>query len=204
MSKNNQNYGTLQIGSINYPLQKTTYSSILAISQEINRIPVAIAKSNDDVVSSVFRNALMYREASSVIAVGMTKTRLIFESHLTHWIFQHIVRRKARMLNGRHSSIELNAAGLGWGDAANDRSAQARGIATASQESVDELNGRMTAVQGHTFIISENSNIIRDNTNAILGSVQRIEYNTEELHSLRRDLHGLKDTIEIQGVRLRS
>ena len=99
---------------------------------------------------------------------------------------------------------ELNAAGLGWGDAANDRSAQARGIATASQESVDELNGRMTAVQGHTFIISENSNIIRDNTNAILGSVQRIEYNTEELHSLRRDLHGLKDTIEIQGVRLRS
>lgn len=110
MSKNNQNYGTLQIGSINYPLQKTTYSSILAISQEINRIPVAIAKSNDDVVSSVFRNALMYREASSVIAVGMTKTRLIFESHLTHWIFQHIVRRKARMLNGRHSSIELNEA----------------------------------------------------------------------------------------------
>ncbi len=92
----------------------------------------------------------------------------------------------------------------GWGDSANDRSAQARGIATASQESVDELNGRMTAVQGHTFIISENSNIIRDNTNAILGSVQRIEYNTEELHSLRRDLHGLKDTIEIQGVRLRS
>ena len=99
---------------------------------------------------------------------------------------------------------ELNVAGLGWGDAANDRSAQARGIATASQESVDELNGRMTTVQGHTFIISENSNIIRDNTNAILGSVQRIEYNTEELHSLRRDLHGLKDTIEIQGVRLRS
>ena len=92
----------------------------------------------------------------------------------------------------------------GWGDSANDRSAQARGIATASQESVDELNGRMTTVQGHTFIISENSNIIRDNTNAILGSVQRIEYNTEELHSLRRDLHGLKDTIEIQGVRLRS
>ena len=110
MSKNNQSYGTMQIGSINYPLQKTTYSSILAISKEINRIPVVMAKSNDDVVSSVLRNALMYREASSVIAVGMTKTRLIFESHLTHWIFQHIVRRKARMLSGRHSSIELNEA----------------------------------------------------------------------------------------------
>ena len=110
MSKNNQSYGTMQIGSINYPLQKTTYSSILAISKEINRIPVVMAKSNDDVVSSVLRNALMYREASSVIAVGMTKTRLLFESHLTHWIFQHIVRRKARMLSGRHSSIELNEA----------------------------------------------------------------------------------------------
>ena len=110
MSKNNQNYGTLQVGSTTYPLQKTTVSSILAISEEIDRIPVVMAKSNDDIVSSTFRNALLYREASSVIAVGMTKTRLIYESRITHWIFQHIVRRKAKMLNVRHTSIELNEA----------------------------------------------------------------------------------------------
>lgn len=99
---------------------------------------------------------------------------------------------------------QLNAAGLGWGDSANDRSAQARGVATASQDSVDELNGRAATIQSHTFTISENSNIIRDNVSAILSSVRRIEYNTEELHALRSDLHGLKDTIEIHGVRLRN
>lgn len=103
---------------------------------------------------------------------------------------------------------ELNAAGLGWGDAANDRSAQARGIATASQESVDELNGRMTAVQGHTFIISENSNIIRDNTNAILGSVRHIEFYTQHLVRIDDDLHRLHSSLEsiitINGIKIRS
>ena len=103
---------------------------------------------------------------------------------------------------------ELNAAGLGWGDAANDRSAQARGIATASQESVDELNGRMTTVQGHTFIISENSNIIRDNTNAILGSVRQIEFNTQHLVRIDDDLHRLHSSLEsiitINGIKIRS
>lgn len=103
---------------------------------------------------------------------------------------------------------ELNAAGLGWGDAANDRSAQARGIATASQESVDELNGRMTAVQGHTFIISENSNIIRDNTNAILGSVRQIEFYTQHLVRIDDDLHrlhySLESIITINGIKIRS
>lgn len=99
---------------------------------------------------------------------------------------------------------QLNAAGLGWGDSANDRSAQARGIATASQESVDELNGRATTIQGHTFNISENSNIIRDNTNAILGSVRQIEIYTERLVRIDNDIHNLKDTIEMRGVKIRN
>ncbi len=102
---------------------------------------------------------------------------------------------------------ELNAAGLGWGDAANDRSASARGIATASQDSVDELNGRATTIQGHTFNISENSNIIRDNTTAILGSVRQIEMNTQHLIRIDNDIHTLQITISdlsSQGVRLRN
>lgn len=98
---------------------------------------------------------------------------------------------------------QLNAAGLGWGDSANDRSAQARGIATASQESVDELS-TTTGIHGHTFNISENSNIIRDNTNAILGSVRQIEIYTERLVRIDNDIHNLKDTIEMRGVKIRN
>ncbi len=99
---------------------------------------------------------------------------------------------------------QFSLAGLGWGDSANDRSAQARGIATASQDSVDELNGRATTIQGHTFTISENSNIIRDNTNAILGSVRQIEIYTERLVRIDNDIHNLKDTIEMRGVKIRN
>ncbi len=99
---------------------------------------------------------------------------------------------------------QFSLAGLGWGDSANDRSAQARGVATASQESIDETNGMLTTVTVHTFNISENSNIIRDNTNAILGSVRQIEIYTERLVRMDNDLHNLKDTIEMRGVKIRN
>ncbi|HBJ77400.1 MAG TPA: hypothetical protein DDY68_06540, partial [Porphyromonadaceae bacterium] len=43
---------------------------------------------------------------------------------------------------------------LGFEEEVSDtREASKKGIATASQDSVDELNGRMTAVQGHTYSI---------------------------------------------------
>lgn len=107
----------------------------------------------------------------------------------------------------RELMSELNAAGLGWGDTANSRSASSRGIATASQDSVDELNGRMTAVQGHTFLINENTQIIRDNVTAIMGSVQRIEDYTQHLIRMDNDLHSLRSTIEgiasPSGIRIR-
>ena len=91
---------------------------------------------------------------------------------------------------------------------ASERSAVAHGIATASQESVDELNGRMTAVQGHTFNLSENSNIIRDNIIAINGSVHQIEIHTQHLIRMDNDIHNLKasfDTIiNSNGIRIRN
>lgn len=89
----------------------------------------------------------------------------------------------------------------------SDREGSKKGIATASQESVDELNGRMTAIQSHTHAISEhtanisiNSNIIRNTVEAILNSVSRIETNTEELHTIRSTIND----IQTQGVRIRS
>ena len=81
----------------------------------------------------------------------------------------------------------------------SDREGSRKGIATASQESVDELNGRMTAVQGHTFSINENTMIIRDNVAAILGCVRRIERNTEELTTIRATIND----IQTHGVRIR-
>jgi len=57
-----------------------------------------------------------------------------------------------------------------------------KGIAQASQDSVDELNGRATAIQGHTFSIAESTRLLLVTANAILESVLHIEGNTDELN----------------------
>ncbi len=82
-----------------------------------------------------------------------------------------------------------------------------KGIATASQESVDELNGRATAIQGHTYSISENTKLLLQNTNNILRSVQVIEHNTERLHAMDKNIDEVKHTlsdIAIKGVRIKN
>ena len=61
------------------------------------------------------------------------------------------------------------------------RQASEKGIATASQDSVNELNGRLTAIQGHTFSIAEQTRMLANNSNLILRSVMGIERNTNDL-----------------------
>ena len=82
------------------------------------------------------------------------------------------------------------------------REASRRGIAQASQDTVDELNGRATAIQGHTYIISENSNLLVKNTSEMLLQVTGIRRNTDELQRLKSvedNLRGVKFTLgEIQ------
>lgn len=58
--------------------------------------------------------------------------------------------------------------------AAAGRSAAAKGIATASQDSVNELNGRMTAVQGHTYAIMEGTKMLQAVCGGILEGVRDV------------------------------
>lgn len=90
------------------------------------------------------------------------------------------------------------------------REASEKGIATASQESVDELNGRAIAIQGHTYSISENTKIILSVVNMILQSVLNIETHTERISGLVEDVESsvkeMKDTVNdiaLKGVKLK-
>ena len=90
------------------------------------------------------------------------------------------------------------------------REASEKGIATASQESVDELNGRATAIQGHTYSISANTKIILSVVNMILQSVLNIETHTERISGLVEDVESsvkeMKDTVNdiaLKGVKLK-
>lgn len=90
------------------------------------------------------------------------------------------------------------------------REASQKGIATASQESVDELNGRATAIQGHTFSIAENTKLLLASVNLILRSVLNIEQHTDKISEgfsdVRQNIKEVKDAvndIQLKGVKLK-
>lgn len=90
------------------------------------------------------------------------------------------------------------------------REASQKGIATASQESVDELNGRATAIQGHTFSINENTKQLVVTSNLILQSVLNIESETTgfalRLERMESNLKSVKDSLDdinLKGIKMR-
>ena len=92
----------------------------------------------------------------------------------------------------------------------NRRRASERGIASASQDSVDELNGRATAIQGHTYNINENIRQMAYTTNLILQSVFNIENETngfgEKIEKIDNNVKALKESISditIRGIIIR-
>ena len=106
----------------------------------------------------------------------------------------------------------------------DSREGSQKGIANASQDSVDELNGRMTMtnvllsdvkieLQSHTLIykgvaagivdiktitttINENVKIIKDNMNTIVGHLSNIDTNTARLEGISKDIGLMKDGIQ--------
>lgn len=98
-----------------------------------------------------------------------------------------------------------------------ERRGATKGIAQASQDSVDELNGRFTVIQGHTFALKESTSSIADSTarllavsNDILGTVRHIDTTTTDIHTL---MGGMADEMnimrrslshmELEGIRLK-
>ena len=101
----------------------------------------------------------------------------------------------------------MESAGVSMPTTESERTAQAHGIGSFSQESMDEANGRLTSVQGHTFNLSENSNIIRDNIVAINGNVALIRDYTSNLVQMRNDMGAMRNEIQYirqHGVQIQS
>lgn len=113
------------------------------------------------------------------------------------------------MLQNLAQSIYDSTEEAGLAEDSLERSAQAKGIAQASQDSVDELNGRMTAIQGHTFMINENVTIMTDNVGAILRSLTNIEgyaSNLTRLSNMESNITAISnavDDIRTKGVTMR-
>ena len=106
-------------------------------------------------------------------------------------------------------SGELKKEGVDLSTEGDKREGMKRGIATASQESVDENNGRLTAIQGHTFLIQQQTEQITKHSAAILQTVMRISEDTnqisERLGHIETDTRAVRNTFEdiaLRGIKL--
>ena len=91
-----------------------------------------------------------------------------------------------------------------------ERSGAAKGIATASQESVDENNARLTTIQGHTYSLVQGMNELNSTTNTILERVTGIERNTsttnDRLNNIDNKVKSIKESVDdiyLKGIKLR-
>lgn len=95
---------------------------------------------------------------------------------------------------------------LGY-EADSTRSASEKGIAQASQSSVDELNGRMTAIQSHTFSINERVGSLVSITEQILGRVSSIDGKASRLEDIDKSLAMIWSAISdivTRGIKIKS
>lgn len=95
------------------------------------------------------------------------------------------------------------------GDA--EREGTSKGIATASQDSVDENNARLTTIQGHTYTLVQGMNDLNRTSNAVLDKLTGIEKNTsdanDKLDRVDKNIKDIKNTvddIDRKGLKLRS
>ena len=89
---------------------------------------------------------------------------------------------------------------------ADQRTGSSKGFAAMTQDSADEMNGRFTAIQGHTFSINEGVKILTANSGAILKHLAGIETNTGRLETMQSDMNSIKagiDTINLKGIILK-
>ncbi len=73
------------------------------------------------------------------------------------------------------------------------RTGTSKGIATASQDSVDELNGRATAIQGYTYNIQENTAALVRHSASMLEHLSGIRDNTARLEAIEKIARDIRD-----------
>lgn len=110
--------------------------------------------------------------------------------------------------NAIYQGLSDNLKGYFTGDA--EREGTSKGIATASQDSVDENNARLTTIQGHTYTLVQGMNDLNRTSNAVLDKLTGIEKNTSEtndkLDKVDKNIKEIRDTvddIDRKGLKLR-
>lgn len=89
----------------------------------------------------------------------------------------------------------LTDAGLSASDILNTRTGSTKGIATASQDSVDENNGRLTAIQGHTFQLVDLTKSIAASAVSSVNYLAGIKKDTARLEAIENSNNEIRTTL---------
>jgi len=96
-----------------------------------------------------------------------------------------------------------------WEGAEAGRETTQKGLASMSQDSANELNGRFASLQVLTTEINESVKFLAGNSQTILLRLTGIENNTAHLNTINdnisymsRDIRDLKDTVSLKGVKM--
>lgn len=112
--------------------------------------------------------------------------------------FANDLNQAGEMFSGMFSALDEATKNL-LEDTA-ERQGESRGIATASQDSVDENNARLTTIQGHTYSLVQGVTELNATSNQILARVTGIERNTDEtnnkLDNMNTRIKRIEDSVD--------
>nr|DAS57739.1 MAG TPA: hypothetical protein [Caudoviricetes sp.] len=222
--------GNQMAEALNEPLEKIIGSSAESLASELGNAFFDAAKAGEDamegwhkktneIVGDILRRMLITQYLEP--AIGR-----IFNDYKNRWFdekgafrgIDEVKRSSADLAKEIEAVGEKFKAQYGILEEVNKkfitedggRTPSQKGIATASQDSIDELNGRMTAVQGHTFAISEHTRQLTATTGLILQSVVNIESETNgfgaRLARMEASVKRTSDTLEeiaLTGVKIK-
>lgn len=222
--------------SINEQLTQTSFDSLF--DSFLNTLMDMDASSKDfaDSFEEYMRKAIFTSMFAKNYEDELTKWYEAFaeankkEEGITEDDVKNLRNRWDNIVNGALSDREAWEKIVGSSGSESSREASKKGVATASQDSVDELNGRFTVIQGHTYEINSSVKVIQSDTakiaeklsfltsmdknmsdmvrghDIIVAHLSNIEGYTANLVDIRQFMYSMKlgiDSLNTKGITLK-
>lgn len=222
--------GNQMAEALNEPLEKIIGSSAESLASELGNAFFDAAKAGENAMEGWHKktNEIVGDIVRRMLVTKYLEPQLgeLFNKYKSKWFNEKGAFKGIDAVNSSASEMatEIGRIGESFGQvygALDDslkkfangdegRTPSQKGIATASQDSIDELNGRMTAIQGHTFTISEHTRQLTATTGLILQSVVNIESETNgfgaRLARMEASVKRTSDTLEemaLTGIKIK-
>ena len=222
--------GNQMAEALNEPLEKIIGSSAESLASELGNAFFDAAKAGEDAMEGWHKktNEIVGDIVRRMLVTKYLEPQLgeLFNKYKSKWFNEKGAFKGIDAVNSSAAEMatEIGRIGESFGQvygALDDslkkfangdegRTPSQKGIATASQDSIDELNGRMTAVQGHTFAISEHTRQLTATTGLILQSIVNIESETNgfgaRLARMETSVKRTSDTLEemaLTGIKIK-